>query len=863
MKKRIPIYLLLAAVCSLGSFVAEAVGTATVVRAHPRLTRGLEKESLIGIRFDDNYGGAPSTINLHFDFKNCNRSVIKSIEVWYQKSPAYAFSSDDEKNRLLQTSLDSDDLEISDLMQWIYPKNQNNLDSDYLWIVAAIDPEIPATAEIRVSITNTEISLGENKYNVANGTAQSPHRVFPYYYHSGAYFRADRVTGTSCAPLEDVTAERLQSLNDLIIINDLEPVYDEATDSFSTTWNTRRDNSAGVAYVKGLRDAHHPQAMVRLGLTKNDTKMTKNGETAHPLAFAVSTPKYRQQLIAAIVSVMEATGVDGLDVDWEYPGVNSGTFTTAATWERDWHNYGLFLRDLAEAFFNRGWVLSMCTNLGWTMPSDATMSINRAKFSNVLHVPDYIDSMAYGDETLNASPMVMQKAIKVITDCGVPNRRIVVGQAMYAYEVQNPGWGSVVNWLAEAYPESRIRRWDADLVWKHREATRPNGTVVTTEKETFEGPSSYHAKVAWCCEHVMGGAMSWGYYTDVDWNRTDLMSLGRHHAKSLPMIANLPTAPERIDGFYQIATEADWNWLAKNGGVSARLTADITFTYDPMMITEWNGTLDGQGHTITIPTDVWIAHEGSTGLFGTIRNGTVKNLTIDLKGRVLTRASRWNDTTVAKGSTASKCPDNVYVGVLAAEIRANSKLENVTINLDTNAEVQGVYRTGTLAGNVYAPAGAKLEISNCKVVANGVVQNLNINSSETVLDAKQNAKVDALVGHVQQPTGATTVVFSQTFALNADGTVSLVDAQGAVASKSQEAYLLNCDDSASAIAEKKDAFKFTADDLEKLMKGVKLTTINGVEFNGKLTILGASALDGEWRENLEGAKFFKAVLTLE
>lgn len=156
MRKGLADGLLCVVCCLFGSLLAEAAGTATVVRSHPRLTRGLEKEALLGIRFDDNWGGAPSALNLHFDFTNCTRSVIRSIEVWYQKSPAYAFCPNDEANRLVRKSLDSDDLEIAGLTQWIYPKNQNNADSDYLWFVAAIDPDLPATAEIRVSLTNDE-----------------------------------------------------------------------------------------------------------------------------------------------------------------------------------------------------------------------------------------------------------------------------------------------------------------------------------------------------------------------------------------------------------------------------------------------------------------------------------------------------------------------------------------------------------------------------------------------------------------------------------------------------------------------------------------------------------------------------------
>lgn len=861
-----------------------AAGTAIVVRAHPYLTRGLEKEALIGMYFATEWNSAKmGDFSVCFRCVDCSPSDITNIEVWKMpKEVAYAFCENQAIKLEAKVSENvsgntkivrfSDFPTVQNYPIYTINSEKNRFTSDYIWITAKINSDIVAKAKIYTDIVESQISVSGD-CEVTNGVASSPHRVFPYYYKSGAYFRADRVTDKECKPLQDETKKRLESLNDLILINDLEPVYDAATGKFSTTWNTRkktdgtiRNNSASMAYVKSLCKENHPSAMVRIGLTKNDTKMTMNGETAHPLAFAVSTPKYRAQLIAEIVKIMEETGVDGLDVDWEYPGVNSGSFTTNATWERDWHNYGLFLRDLAAVFFDHGWVLSMCTNLGWTMPSDATMSSNRTKFMGVLHVPDYIDSMAYGDPTLNAAPLVMQKAVKAITDCGVPKRRIVVGQAMYAYEVQNPGWDSVVEWLKEAYPDAEVnyqqRRWDADLVWKHRQATKADGTLVSTEKETFEGPSSYHAKIAWCREHDMGGAMSWGYYTDVVWEDEHLMSLGRHHAKSLPMIANLPATPNKEGAIYLIETEQDWNWLAKHQNVQAKLTKDITFSCDPMMIFDWTGKLDGQNHTLTIPKDVWVAHETSSGLFKWIRGGSVKNLTINLGGRVITRASRWNDINVEKDSEESTCQDDVYVGVLAAEVRASSTIENVTINIKEGAEVQGVYRTGGLAGNVYAPDTAKLVITNCTVSAKGTVHNLNINSSETVISLSDDAEVSSLVGHVQRPpnVSAITIYITNAFVINPDNSVSMLDSSDklvAASSNQVDAYLLNC--AVDDLPTKKAAFKLsiTINDAGK-------PVVSAPEgYNGTLKILGAVDLTGPWSEDFsDDVKFFKAELNL-
>ena len=76
--------LALAFAAALSCAVAMANGTATVVRAHPRLTRGLVRESLIGMRFDNAYGGYLSAFDVHFRLVNCTKADITDIRYWKQ-----------------------------------------------------------------------------------------------------------------------------------------------------------------------------------------------------------------------------------------------------------------------------------------------------------------------------------------------------------------------------------------------------------------------------------------------------------------------------------------------------------------------------------------------------------------------------------------------------------------------------------------------------------------------------------------------------------------------------------------------------------------------------------------------------------
>ncbi len=744
---------------------------ATVVRVHPRLTRGLAREALLGIRFDNALGGNASAFDVKFRLVNCTKADITDIKYWKQPfDHNYGFYEAEATVGPSATVSAAEDATAFTASfpagsVWFYPQVGTREDSDYLWVTATINPEISPDAEIWVSVPTEKITLSNGGvFKVVNGDETQPHRVFPFVHQVGAYLRQDgtALTGTWAGKLEDSPANRVGNLTDIVVCNDFLVAYDSENDTFKTTWDARgRDNTAQVARIKALRDQYNPKCMIRASLTKGSGTITVDGVEGRPIACAAASAARRKQLIDSILAVMESAGLDGLDIDWEYPGDHA---VTTANTQRDWHSYGLLMRDLAAAFFDKGYVLSFCSNLGYQMAPDDCYA--------AFHAADFVNAMAYGNTTLNASPQVMMTGINVCTSRGVPSRRIVVGQAMYAYEVQNPGWGSVVPWLKEAWPNDNTRWWDADLVWTNRTATKADGTVLSTEKETFEGPASYHAKCNWCRANGYGGVMSWGYYTDVSWDDADLMSLARHQAKSCWPRTNWswPTPPQDSDGAYLLDSEEDWFWLRDNPGVNARFAADITLVHDPLPIETFSGTIDGAGRALTISNDVWLAYDANPALIRTL-TGTVKNLTIDLYGRVVSRASRWNDTTASK--TANTLASGTHnAAVLAANLGAGGVIDGVELFIRPGAEVQGPQRVAGLAASVWVPDGSHAEIRNSSVHVEGVVRSLARNTAEGDITV-QNQVAGGLAGWVACPGSRNIVVTNNIVSLAATGRVAV------------------------------------------------------------------------------------------
>lgn len=742
--------------------------TAVVVRAHPWLTRGLPRESLIGIRFwggiGGQYGGPlKQPITFRFQLKDCTREDLGKLLLWYLPyDPApYGWREglgqmpgtitenvlSDSEFTLTYTPKNSD--------QWIYPRTGTRTESDYIWLTAAINPAISRDAEIRVSVDNKQIHLQDGTYAVDNNLkdgAVAPHRIYPYKYRVNAYLRDDRMAAATARPnfqrdvfSGDGTPEgeakearlRTSNLTELTLI-DVFPIYNAETDTFELSWDRKLESGSwlvndtlGLERLKKFRDLYHPKARIHFSLTKDghpqgsasrinehtlDSMNTGTAFRASVLGHAVGD-KYRLAFVDTLVKHMETYGLDGLDVDWEYPNTIRNVGNTVNNDE--FRKYGRLLRDLSEAFFNHGWELAMCTNLGYQMPN--------GNDSAILAVPDFINSMAYGGSPLNASNQVMSNAVNLLTNRGVPKRRIVVGQAIYSDTSYHLGWDEIANYLRRDGSKGYFSRLDSDTYWINWSYNGNTGSY-----HTYTGPTTYRAKCNRIRIEGYGGAMSWGYYSDTRWGTDDLLCLAQNQAQAIwPHDYLWPTPPEQdSEGYYLLDSEDDWFWFRDNPDNNVRLAGDITFTHDPLPISTFSHTLDGNGHTITLPKDVWLCTFDNTALFQSI-TGTVKDLTVVLEGRVVCRADRKNDSSVYTSSVAG----DGRAAVLAAVLIDPGKVENVTIRIAEGAEVQGAKQAAAVVGDVWHGSNSDwLAMKGVRVEIDGIVRNLADNSGGTTFN---------------------------------------------------------------------------------------------------------------------------------
>ena len=754
--------------------------TAVVVRAHPWLTRGLERESLIGIRFwgvEGAYGGGLESVTFSLRLENCTLDQLGNIQLWrmdfnnnYGFYEPNAIRLDGTQGTLTETQTEEDTYTFTfkgdgnaseGSPDWFYPHTPGRVESDYIWLTAEIDPAISRDAKIYADVTDSSISIGGCVYQVDHNLkdgAVAPHRVYPYKYRVNAYLTAGSLNRNDLGQvLNDHTAERLEGLTDIMIAT-AKVNYHSEDDTFQM--NLDADNyGKSLRKLVDLRDGTNqsglnggnikaPNVRVYLSVDKagrltlaSDTT-TNKGESYETsvLGHAVGD-KYRLAFVDHLVELAKDYKLNGVDFDWEYPNLNAngGMLSPRDKWG-EYGKYGRLLRDVSEAFFNEGLEVAFCVNqTGWAMPTSGNFSA----------AADFVNSMAYGPWPTFLGNDVMKQGLSVCSGWGVPNRRVLVGQSIYSSAHYHFGWSEIRGKIRRDHADY-FTRLDCDTIWESWQHYNDKGKLDRTGNFiNFTGPSTYRAKCNRARMEGYGGVMSWGYYSDSSWGDADLLSLGRNQWQAIWPHDYLWPTPERDpdDDFYLLDSEEDWFWFQDNPDNNVRLAADIIFTHDPLPIPTFSHTLDGNGHTITLPKDVWLCTFGNTALFRSL-SGTVKDLTVVLEGRVVCRADREADKNVMGGNTmpsgqfysatqthAGTVTGDGRAAVLTASLSNPGKLENVTVRVAEGAEVQGAKQAAAVVCDVWHGSNSDwLAMKGVRVEIDGIVRNLADNSGGTTFN---------------------------------------------------------------------------------------------------------------------------------
>jgi chitinase len=257
---------------------------------------------------------------------------------------------------------------------------------------------------------------------------------------------------------------------------------------------------------------------------------------------AVLTEQSRKIFIDSVISFIEKYNLDGLDIDWEYPGMPGAGHTFRP---EDKQNYTAVLRELRERFnteekkLHRRLYLSVATGgeanfLAHTEMGKVAKYVDTVNLMSYdYHEPDGPSVAGFNaplyTNPQDPKPVSTDKSVRLYEAAGVPAGKLVLGVPFYGHEWGDvadvnhglfqlgkpvPGafakYGNIVNTMINPQTPDNgyVRYWDPVSKVPY---------LYNQEKKLFvsyDDPESMALKAQYTVDHKLGGIMFWDYSGD-------------------------------------------------------------------------------------------------------------------------------------------------------------------------------------------------------------------------------------------------------------------------------------------------------------------------------------------------------------
>lgn len=248
-----------------------------------------------------------------------------------------------------------------------------------------------------------------------------------------------------------------------------------------------------------------------------------------PFSDMALTPESRHTFIQSVIGFLEKHKLDGVDLDWEYPGLPGYGNPHRP---EDKENFTSLLRELRETL-DTHYILSIAA-------AAFREYLDNVEMNKIHPYLDYIDLMTYdffGDwkpiaahhanlyaSNANPSAISADKAVNMFLDEGVPREKIVVGIPFYG-----KCWKDVIDKDNGLYQPGTGVKGDFSFKRLHQSFIGKNGyrrywddaaRVPYLRKQeggffiSYEDEESVREKCRYIKEKNLGGAMFWEFYED-------------------------------------------------------------------------------------------------------------------------------------------------------------------------------------------------------------------------------------------------------------------------------------------------------------------------------------------------------------
>lgn len=217
--------------------------------------------------------------------------------------------------------------------------------------------------------------------------------------------------------------------------------------------------------------------------------------------------------------VVDEYGLDGIDIDWEYPGSSAAGISSSPA---DKANYTLLMKDLRKALGNDKLL---------TLASPATVSFY--EFKPIMPYVDFVNIMAYD---LNRPPyhhsalfrsdlsgdMTADEGVRAHIEAGVPAEKIILGVPFYGHGKKGE-FPDFIDYRNIKVSEGLKEMYDEVACMPY--LVNESGEMVIC----FDNPESLKKKCEYINQYGLGGVMFWDYAGDTD--KGDLRKALKNHLK--------------------------------------------------------------------------------------------------------------------------------------------------------------------------------------------------------------------------------------------------------------------------------------------------------------------------------------------
>ena len=269
--------------------------------------------------------------------------------------------------------------------------------------------------------------------------------------------------------------------------------FGHVTDSFN---GVRIDNENRLRTLVDLKKKHpHLHVLLSIG-----------GWGSGRFSEMAATASNREAFAEDCARVVEEFNLDGIDIDWEYPGSSAGGISSSPS---DTENFTLLMRDIRKAVGKKKLL---------TLASVA--SGKYIAFKDIAETVDFVNIMTYDSgnpprhhASLYRSSMsggtTCEEAVAAHVAAGMPLEKLVLGIPFYG-RGNNKETKNFVHYKDLLQLKGLQPKWDDEA--KADYMVNAEGEFVLT----YETPESIALKCTYVLDKGMLGAMYWEYAGDTD-----------------------------------------------------------------------------------------------------------------------------------------------------------------------------------------------------------------------------------------------------------------------------------------------------------------------------------------------------------